>query len=52
MKQKCNETLNIRISKDIFDGMKELANKYNMPYSQLIRNILKNYIEENKDLLK
>lgn len=46
MKQKCNETLNIRISKEILDGIKEIAAKKNITYSQLIRNILKNYIDE------
>ena len=48
MNNKCNETLNIRISKDILDGIKEIAELKEMPYSELIRNILKEYIEENK----
>lgn len=48
MNNKCNETLNIRISKDILDGIRTIAESKNIPYSELIRNILKEYIEENK----
>ena len=48
MNNKCNETLNIRISKDILDGIREIAITKEIPYSELIRNILKEYIEENK----
>lgn len=48
MNNKCNETLNIRISKDILEGIKKIAELKEMPYSELIRNILKEYIEENK----
>lgn len=48
MNNKCNETLNIRISKDILDGIRELAAKNNITYSKLIRDILKDYIEKNK----
>lgn len=48
MNNKCNETLNIRISKDILDGIREIAETKGTPYSELIRNILKEYIEENK----
>lgn len=48
MNNKCNETLNIRISKDILDGIREIAATKEIPYSELIRNILKEYIEENR----
>ena len=48
MKQKCSESLNIRISKETLDGIRDVANKKGTSYSKLIREILKEYIEKNK----
>jgi predicted DNA binding CopG/RHH family protein len=48
MNNRCNETLNIRISLDILNGMRNIAKEKGITYSQLIRDILKDYIEKNK----
>lgn len=47
MNNKCNETLNIRIDKITLDNIKQIATEKGIPYSQLIRDMIKKYIEEN-----
>lgn len=46
MNNKCNETLNIRITKELLDNLKELAKNKGISYSQLIRDVLKDYCDK------
>ena len=48
MNNKCNETLNIRIAKKLLDNLRELARNKNITYSQLIRDVLKDYCDKKK----
>lgn len=48
MNNKCNETLNIRITKELLDDLREIASKKGISYSQLIRDVLKEYCDNNK----
>lgn len=47
MNNKCNETLNIRIDKETLDNIKTIATEKEMPYSELVRNIINDYIKAN-----
>ena len=47
MNNKCNETLNIRIDKETLDNIKTIATEKGIPYSELIRNIIGDYIKTN-----
>lgn len=49
MSNKCNETLNIRITKELLDNLKELAKNKGISYSQLIRDVLKEYCDNEKE---
>jgi predicted DNA binding CopG/RHH family protein len=48
MNNKCNETLNIRITKELLDDLRKLASKQGITYSQLIRDVLKDYCDSKK----
>ena len=48
MNNKCSETLNIRIEKELLDNLRELAKNKNISYSQLIRDVLKDYCDNKK----
>ena len=48
MNNKCNETLNIRITKELLDNLREIAKGKNITYSQLIRDVLKDYCDSKK----
>ncbi len=49
MNNKCNETLNIRIERDLLDNLRNISKSKNIPYSQLIREILKEYCKKVGD---
>ena len=46
MNNKCNETLNIRITKELLDNLREVASKQGITYSQLVRDVLKDYCDK------
>ena len=46
MNEKLNETLNMRISKEMFEKIKEISNGKGIPYSELIRMILDDYLKQ------
>lgn len=48
MNNKCNETLNIRITKELLDNLRELASTQGITYSELIRQVLKEYCDSKK----
>ena len=48
MNNKCNETLNIRITKELLDNLRELASTQGITYSELIRQVLKEYCDNKK----
>ena len=48
MNSKCNETLNIRITKELLDNLREVAAEKGISYSKLIRDVLKEYCEKEK----
>lgn len=48
MNSKCNETLNIRITKELLDDLREIASANGISYSQLIRDVLKDYCDNKK----
>jgi len=48
MNNKCNETLNIRITKELLDDLREIASEMGITYSQLIRDVLKEYCDNKK----
>lgn len=48
MNNKCNETLNIRISKELLDSLRKIASTKEITYSQLIRDILNEYCNSKK----
>ncbi len=48
MNSKCNETLNIRITKELLDNLRELASTQGITYSELIRRVLKDYCDDKK----
>lgn len=48
-KETLNIRINIRISENTLNELKEIAEKKGIKYNALIRNVLENYIETNKE---
>jgi len=49
-KETLNIRINIRISENTLNELKEIAEKKGIKYNALIRNVLENYIETNKEV--
>jgi len=49
-KEILNIKVNIRISENTLNELKEIAQKKGIKYNALIRNVLENYIETNKEV--
>lgn len=48
MNNKCNETLNIRIPSELLNNLKDIASTKGISYSQLIRDVLKEFCEKGE----
>lgn len=46
----CDSHLNIRIKGDTLNSIKEIASRKNVKYQALIKEILDNYINRNKEV--
>lgn len=46
----CNTRLNMRIKEETLNSIKEIANRKNVKYQALIKEILDNYISRNKEV--
>ena len=45
----CDKNINIRINSETLNQFKEICNKENIKYSDLIRMLIEDYIGENKN---
>jgi len=45
----CDKNINIRINSETLNQFKEICNKENIKYSDLIRTLIEDYIGENKN---
>lgn len=43
--------INIRVKSDIFNKFKDICEKQNVNYSKVIRSLIEEYVNENKDIL-
>lgn len=45
-----NKNINIRVEEELIENLKQIATNKDVKYQTLIRTVLENYVEENKEV--